>query len=133
VAKMTTIKYLAVGEVDLESSGDTARIERNLFAENGDTFQALRFCKRRSGRHNRVHLVLREGAFADLFEDAVEKNVFGEETLNRMLKILARRQQKRSSTAVDPDADPFLRVIGIGEDGHLTEGIDEELYGDKPA
>jgi hypothetical protein len=30
------------------------------------------------------------------------------------------------------EPDPLLEVIGIAQDGHLTEAIDEDLYGQKP-
>lgn len=131
MAKMSKIKELAFGSLDLNRRGDVARIEKNLFAENGDTFVALRFCKNRNGRHNRVHLVIPEQAFTQLFEDAAEKGVFAEETLNRLLHFLERRQRRHIESANDSDQDPFLKVIGIFKDGHLTQGIDEELYGDE--
>jgi len=134
MAKMLTIKCLAVGELPLGRRGDVARIERNLFAENGDTFEALRFCKNRNGRHNRVHLVISEEAFVDLFADAIEKGVFSASTRARLRQILTPSRAVPPSDAAEEDADaddnPFLKVIGIGEDGHLTEGIDECLYGD---
>jgi len=129
---MSTIKHLAVGQVDLETvEGDVGRIERNLFALNGATFEALRFCKNRNGRHNRVHLVLTESAFADLFEDALQKQVFAPYTLDRLLAVLQRWQEKRPGAGEDAGENPFLKVIGIGSDGHLAEGIDEYLYGDR--
>jgi hypothetical protein len=67
-----------------------------------------------------VHLVLDEENFVDLFQDAVRNGVFHQETLDRLKIILERR-------------DPFLEVIGIGSDGKLSEGLDEELYGENPA
>ncbi|HKM90915.1 MAG TPA: hypothetical protein VJX29_09875 [Candidatus Acidoferrales bacterium] len=128
---MSTIKHLAVSQVDLGRGGDTGRIERNLFAQNGETFEALRFCKNRNGHHNRVHLVLSESAFARLFEDAVQKKVFAEDTLTRLLGILLRWQEEHSGAADGVAENPFLKVIGLFNDGHLTEGIDEYLYGDR--
>jgi hypothetical protein len=41
-------------------------------------------------------------------------------TLERLLAIFSN------------DPDPLLEVIGIAEDGHLTEAIDDELYGQEP-
>ncbi len=132
--KMSTIKKIAVGEVKLDTDeGDVGRIERNLFALDGGTFEALRFCKNRNGRHNRVHLVIREDTFAELFEDAVGKGVFAEKTLNRLQQILERRQLLQPERAEDSEENPFLKVIGIFEDGHLAEKIDEDLYGDEPS
>ena len=131
MSKMLTIKCLAVGELPLGRRGDVARIERNLFAENGDTFEAIRFCKNRNGRHNRVHLVIPENRFVDLFANAVKQGVFSPAALGQLLEIVQESQPAPTGAAADSDADPFLSVIGIGEDGHLTEGIDEELYGDK--
>ena len=132
MSKMSTIKHLAVGQVDLgKEEGDVGRIERNLFELNGETFEALRFCKNRKGRHNRVHLVLLESTFADLFEDAVQKQVFGPDTLDRLLAVLQHWQEQRTGAGQDAGENPFLKVIGIGSDGHLTEGIDEYLYGSR--
>lgn len=118
--KMFTIERRAVGVFDW-GDHDQARIERNLFALDGDTWEALRFCKNRNGRHNRVHLVIGETDFVQLFRDAVRKGVFHQATLDQLREILEQRQ------------DPFLDVIGAGEDGKLTEGIEEELYGENPA
>lgn len=133
MARMETLKHLRVGELDLESGGDVARIERNLFAtEDGETFEALRFCKNRHGRHNRVHLVIKEGAFVALFEDAINKGVFHEEMLERLYEFLQRRKAEQSPGAEAP-RNPLLEVIGIGSDGSLAQGIDEELYGENPA
>ncbi len=131
MAKMETLKHLSVGELDLENGGDVARIERNLFATaEGDTFEALRFCKNRHGRHNRVHLVIREVAFLELFERSVQQGVFNEEGLERLLGFLHRWREARGPSPPSESRDPFLEVIGIGEDGHLTENLDEELYGE---
>ena len=120
MGKMTTVKQIAVGRFRW-TDVDEARIERNLFAQNTDTFEALRFCKNRNGRHNRVHLVIREDEFVELFRDAVSNGVFHQKTLEQLRAVLEQRR------------DPFLDVIGIGEDGKLAEGIDEELYGENPA
>jgi|SRR5216684_7282354 len=114
---MTTIEHVAVGVFDWDGV-DQARIERNVFARDGETWEALRFCKSRNGRHNRVHLVIEEGDFVDLFCDAVQKGVFHQETLDRLRKILEGRR------------DPLLDVIGMSEDGKLSQGIDAELYGE---
>ncbi len=120
MGKMVTLEHKAVGVYDWDEEGQ-ARIERNVFAEDGETFEALRFCKQRNGRHNRVHLVIQEKHFVRLFEDAVRNDVFHQETLDQLRAILEQRR------------DPFLDVIGIGEDGKLAEGIEEELYGENPA
>lgn len=134
MAKMETLKYLRVGELDLESGGDVARIERNLFAtEDGETFEALRFCKNRHGRHNRVHLVIKEGAFVALLEDAINKGVFHDEMLDRLYEFLQRRRKAEQSPGAEAPRNPLLEVIGIGSDGSLAQGIDEELYGENPA
>ena len=114
--KMNTLKHMAVGVLQWPE-GEEARIERNLFEVDGETFEALRFCKNRNGRHNRVHLVVREPEFVSLFQEAVKNGVFGQETLDRLRAVLA------------GESDPFLDVIGIGADGMLAESIDEELYG----
>jgi|SRR5271170_6662495 len=117
MSKMNTVEHRAVGSFRWDEH-DEARIERNLFAHNGDTWEALRFCKNRDGRHNRVHLVIGESEFVELFRDAVEKGVFHQQTLERLSAILAGRQ------------DPLLAVIGSVADGQLTAAIDDELYGD---
>jgi len=117
--KMITLERRAVGVCHLDGHNE-GRIERNLFHANGTTWEALRFCKNKDGQHNRVHLVLDEGKFVDLFADAVRNGVFHQQTIERMKVILEGR-------------DPFLDVIGIGSDGTLSQNIDEELYGEKPA
>ena len=119
--KMVTLRHLAVGHHKWEDSPDEARIERNVFLRDGESWEALRFCKNRNGRHNRVHLVIDEESFVDLFRSAVENGVFGEKTLQDLRGILG---QKR---------DSFQDVIGMTEDGKLTAGIDSELYGEEPA
>ena len=134
MAKMETLKHLAVGEVDLEAGGDVARIERNLFANaDGETFEAIRFCKNRHGRHNRVHLVITEDAFVQLFRDAVEKGVFHDDALEGLLGVLEGWQNRRSASPESAAHNPLLDVIGIGSDGSLAQQIDEELYGESPA
>jgi hypothetical protein len=117
VAKMITLEHRAVGAYRWDER-DEARIERNLFALNGDTWEGLRFCKTRNGRHNRVHLVIGESEFVDLFRDAVEKGVFHEQTLEQLRAILVGSR------------DPLLDVIGAVQDGQLTKDIDRELYGE---
>jgi hypothetical protein len=116
--KMITIEQRAAGSYHWDDR-DEARIERNLFALGGETWEGLRFCKNRNGRHNRVHLVIGEQEFVDLFRDAVEKGVFHQPTLERLRDILS------------DTPDPLLEVIGIAQDSHLTSGIDDELYGEK--
>lgn len=134
MAKMETLKHLCVGELDLENGGDVARIERNLFATaEGETFEALRFCKNRHGRHNRVHLVISESAFVELMEDAIEKGVFHDEILDRLYEFLQQRRKAEQSPGAEAPRNPLLEVIGIGSDGSLAQGIDEELYGENPA
>ncbi|HXZ11638.1 MAG TPA: hypothetical protein VEG64_04525 [Candidatus Sulfotelmatobacter sp.] len=118
--KMITIEQRAVGTFDWDAS-QQARIERNLFALNGKSWEALRFCKNKGGRHNRVHLVIEEENFVELFRSAVENGVFSPESLQNLRAILQAGQ------------DPFLDVIGIGGDGKLAQGIDKELYGEEPA
>jgi hypothetical protein len=117
--KMNTIEHRAVGCCELDEHNQ-GRIERNLFQVNGTTWEALRFCKNKDGEHNRVHLVLDENKFVQLFEDAVKNGVFHQQTIDRLKMVLERR-------------DPFLEVIGIGSDGTLSQNIDEELYGKNPA
>lgn len=128
MAKMRTIKQLAVGRLRRRGRQE-ARIERSLFECEGEVFEALRFCKNKNGRHVRVHLVVREGEFVELFQNAVEHKVFAEQTLRGLLNIL---QRNRSRNYADPaDLDPFRKVIGIFQDGRLAENLDEELYGEK--
>lgn len=115
--KMVTIEQLAVGAVNVDQHNQ-ARIERNLFAINGRSWEALRFCKNRDGRHNRVHLVIDQDAFVDLFRDAVGKGVFSDETLQKMRVILGDVR------------DPFSEAIGMFADSNLSSDIDAELYGD---
>jgi hypothetical protein len=117
--KMITLEQRAVGSFHWDGQ-DEARIERNLFALNGDTWEGLRFCKNRNGRHNRVHLVIGEAEFVDLFRDAVAKGVFHAQTLDQLRAILTGGQ------------DPLLQVIGIAQDGRLADAIDADLYGENP-
>ena len=116
MAKMSTVEQRAVGSCQLDKHNE-GRIERNLFAANGKTWEALRFCKNKDGQHNRVHLVLDEEKFVALFADAVKNGVFHQRTIDQLKVILERR-------------DPFLEVIGIGSDGTLSQNIDEDLYGE---
>jgi hypothetical protein len=122
VAKMITIEQRAVGVFNWDAD-EQARIERNVFAQDGEIREALRFCKNRNGRHNRVHLVIEEKDFVDLFRSAVQNGVFREETVQKLRGILEQRR------------DPLLDVMGActGGDGKLSENIDEELYGENPA
>ncbi len=127
MAKMNTIKHLAVGETDLQNDGDVARIERNLFAsEKGETFEAIRFCKTRNGRHNRVHLVIKEDDFAELFRDAVRQGVFHEETLDLLFHALEERRSERST-----ERSELPNVVGLFKKGSLSnQQIDDMLYGE---
>ena len=117
MAKMNTIESRAVGACQLDEHNE-GRIERNLFAVNGGTWEALRFCKNKDGQHNRVHLVIDEEKFVELFRDAVKNGVFSPRTLGQLMAILGEIP------------DPFLSVIGSISDGKLSENIDEELYGE---
>jgi len=123
--KMTTIEQRAAG-IYRWNTMDEARIERNLVAYDGETFESIRFCKNREGRHLRVHLVVREDEFVELFRDAAEKGVFATETLLQLAKI---SEKVAGTTHFSADTDPILSVAGLGEDGTLTRDIDEELYG----
>lgn len=113
--KMNTIERRAVGSCQLDEHNQ-GRIERNLFNANGKTWEALRFCKNKNGAHNRVHLVLDEEKFVELFRDAVKNGVFRPRTLGELRMIL------------EDIPDPFLEVIGSISDGTLSQNIDEELY-----
>jgi hypothetical protein len=115
--KMVTVEQRAVGTFDW-SETEQARIERNLCALNGRSWEALRFCKNKNGRHNRVHLVIEEDKFVELFHSAVQNGVFSEATIRDLRNVLERER------------DPFLEVIGSTGDGTLSAGIDEELYGE---
>ena len=119
MAKMSTIENRAVGTCHLDDHNE-GRIERNLFAVNGGTWEALRFCKNKDGQHNRVHLVIDEEKFVELFRDAVRNGVFHARTLGELRVIL------------EELPDPFLNVIGAISDGTLSAGIDEELYPERP-
>jgi hypothetical protein len=118
--KMITVEQRALGVYDWDDE-QQARIERNLFAHNGETWEALRFCKNRNGRHNRVHLVIAESDFVELFRSAVQNGVFHEDTLQQLRDIVENR------------TDSFDEVIGIAATGNLSSNIDEELYGEKRA
>jgi hypothetical protein len=118
--KMNTIEQRAVGVCHLDEHNE-GRIERNLFHVNGTTWEALRFCKNKDGQHNRVHLVIDEEKFVELFRSAVKNGVFGPRTLGELMVIM------------NEIPDPFLSVIGSISDGTLSQNIDEELYGDDPA
>jgi hypothetical protein len=120
MAKMNTIENRAVGTCELDDHNE-GRIERNLFAVDGGTWEALRFCKNKDGQHNRVHLVIAEEKFVELFRSAVKNGVFRPHTLGKLMVILGEIP------------DPFLSVIGSISDGTLSQNIDEELYGEDPA
>lgn len=117
--KMNTIEQRAVGACQLDEHNQ-GRIERNLFQVNGATWEALRFCKNKDGHHNRVHLVIDEQKFVELFRDAVKNGVFRPRTLGELMFILGEIP------------DPFLGVIGSISDGTLSQNIDEELYPERP-
>jgi hypothetical protein len=87
--KMHTISKLRVGTYDWPNSTDQARIERNSFLFCGEVFEGLRFCKFRNGRHTRVHLVISEGEWVELFRDAVQNGVFSTETIEEMRRIIS--------------------------------------------
>jgi len=116
--KMITLEQRAVGSYHWDES-DEARIERNLFALNGDTWEGLRFCKNRNGRHNRVHLVIGEDEFVELFRNAVENGVFRPETLEKLRAVLPGKP------------DPLREALGLVESGKLAKDIDAELYGEE--
>ncbi len=126
MAKMNTIKHLAVGEANLENAGDVARIERNLFAnDKGETFEAIRFCKTRNGRHNRVHLVIMEEDFAALFRDAVKQGVFHGDTLEAIFRALEEFRHGKGMEPVAPN------IVGLFKKGSFSnEQIDDLLYGE---
>ncbi|MEE8200532.1 MAG: hypothetical protein V3R29_05105 [Candidatus Acidoferrales bacterium] len=126
MGKMITVRQVAYGKHRWNEQ-DEARIERNLFAMDGETWEGLRFCKYRNGRHNRVHLVITEDDFVELFGDAVSNGVFHEQTLTQLRSILSRSDADKEDS---PRPDPLLRVMGIGADGKLSQGIEEQLYGD---
>jgi hypothetical protein len=119
MAKMSTVENRAVGTCQLDDHNE-GRIERNLFAVNGGTWEALRFCKNKDGQHNRVHLVIDEERFVELFRNAVKNGVFRPRTLGELSVILQELP------------DPFLSVIGSISDGTLSQNIDEELYPERP-
>jgi hypothetical protein len=119
MAKMSTIENRAVGTCQLDDHNE-GRIERNLFAVDGGTWEALRFCKNKDGRHNRVHLVIHKEKFVELFRSAVKNGVFGPRTLGELMVIL------------NELPDPFLSVIESISDGTLSQNIDEELYPERP-
>jgi hypothetical protein len=120
--KMITVEQRAVGVFNWDEDGkEQARIERNVFLREGEVWEALRFCKNRNGRHNRVHLVIKEEDFVDLFRSAIENGVFQPKIVSELRNIL---EQKK---------DPFLAVIGVGADGKLSADIDRELYGESEA
>ena len=125
--KMVTLNQLAIGKYQWNKR-DEARIERNLFAFDGETFEALRFCKYKDGRHTRVHLVISREEFLDLFRSAVENGVFEDQDIRRISEICGAALEKRAS-----NRDPLLAVVGIGADGRLAHDIDEELYGEEPS
>jgi hypothetical protein len=118
--KMSTIEQRAVGVCHLDQHNE-GRIERNLFNLNGTTWEGLRFCKNKDGKHNRVHLVIDEDKFVELFRDSVKNGVFRPQTLGKLMAILGEIP------------DPFLTVIGSISDGALSKNIDEDLYGEDPA
>src|SRR6266404_7080675 len=112
MSKMSTIEQRAVGVCRLNDH-DEGRIERNLFGANGESWEALRFCKNKDGQHNRVHLVIDEEKFVELFRDAVKNGVFRPRTLGDLRVIL------------EELPDLFLDVIGSISDGKLSANIDE--------
>ncbi|MFZ0580752.1 MAG: hypothetical protein WAN72_02060 [Candidatus Acidiferrales bacterium] len=118
--KMVTVEQRAVGTYNWNDV-EQARIERNLFAFDGEVSEKLRFCKNRNGRHNRVHLVIEESSFVELFASAVKNGVFSEPAIRRLRSVL------------DERGDPFLEVIGTTGDGTLSSDIDKELYGESSA
>jgi|SRR5271168_1284545 len=127
MSKMKTIKQIAVGTLQ-RRPGQEARIERNLFECDGETFEALRFCKNKNGRHVRVHLVVDEEEFVELFTDAVRKGVFGEATLLALMDMLKDRSNGVSQEGRPERQAPFAGITGLFEDGTLTRDMDGALY-----
>ena len=119
-AKTQEIVCRSCGKNSPMNDHDEGQTERNLFGADGETWEALRFCYEKNGEHSGAHFVLDEEKFVELFEDFVKNGVFHQQTIDRLMMILERR-------------DPFLEVIGIGADGTLSQNIDEELYGENPA
>jgi|SRR5579862_7639278 len=116
MAKMVTVERRALGTFEW-SPREQARIERNLVALDGKSWETLRFCKNRNGRHTRVHLVITEHDFVQLFADAVKNGVFSKSAIRQMGAALSNRR------------DPFLDVIGIAGDLEPPSDIQAELYG----
>ena len=67
------------------------------------------FARTKDGQHNRVHLVIDEEKFVELFRNAVKNGVFGPRTLGELMVILGEIP------------DPFLSVIGSISDGTLSQ------------
>lgn len=67
---------------------------------------------------DKMFTLVEEAEFVDLFRDAVAKGLFHAQTLEELRAILS------------GERDPLLQVIGIAKDGHLTESIDDQLYGE---
>ncbi len=119
--KMVTVEQRAVGVFNWDGKPEQARIERNLVALDGRSWEALRFCKNKNGRHNRVHLVIEEECFVELFRSAVENGVFSESAVKDLRNILTGSR------------DSFLDAIGTTGDGKLSAEIDNDLYGEDHA
>jgi len=128
--KMKTIRQIACGSLNRGRDRE-ARIERNLFECGGETFEALRFCKNKNGRHVRVHLVVREEEFVELFADAVRQGVFGEATLLGLADVLEERAKAPAAEALDQNRVPFADITGLFDDGTLGSEIDSTLYAAK--
>jgi hypothetical protein len=56
----------------------------------------------------------------DWFHHVLKRDIFHQQKLEQLRPIVLGTR------------DPLLEVIGIAEDGHLTEGIDSELHGENP-
>jgi hypothetical protein len=51
----------------------------------------LKFCYTSNGRHARTHLTIDQEDFVELFDSAMEKNVFKPEVLKGIYKLLKKR------------------------------------------
>lgn len=92
---MRTIEVVTYGEHQWDGPEHAARIERArvLYSGNDTVDEVLKFCYLKNGRHARTHLTISQENFADLFLDAVEKNVFEPKLLREMYKALKKKKE----------------------------------------
>jgi hypothetical protein len=90
---MRTVEVITYGEFQWNGPEHAARIERArvFFSDENKVREMLKFCYTNNGRHARTHLTIDQEDFVELFDSAMENNVFRPEVLRDIYKLLKKR------------------------------------------